>query len=98
MIVKRLGVFFFYDQDGIADRYVDYLLESMDPCLERLVVVSNGKLTKESKDMFGRHTQKRERQARCLIERENKGFDVWAYRTALQIGRASCRERVSFFV
>ena len=83
MIVKRLGVFFFYDQDGVADRYVDYLLESMDPCLERLVVVSNGILTKESKDMFGRHTQKRGRQTRCLIERENKGFDVWAYRTAL---------------
>lgn len=81
--MRRLGVFFFYDKDGIADRYVDYLLESINPCFSRLVIVSNGKLTKETKAMFGKHTQMHGRETHCLIERENDGFDVWAYRAAL---------------
>lgn len=91
--MNRLGVFFFYDKDGIADRYVDYLLESMDPCLCRLVIVSNGKLTKETKAMFGKHTQMHGRETHCLIERENNGFDVWAYRTALLEEGWECLEK-----
>lgn len=81
--MKRLGIFFFYDKDGVADRYVDYLLSDINQCLDRLVIVSNGTLTKETKEMFGRHTQAHGRQEHCLIERKNDGFDVWAYRTAL---------------
>lgn len=72
---RRLAVFFFYDGDGIADRYVDYLLQKVMECHERLIVVSNGPITEETRALFQKYTQE-------IIERENKGLDVYAYQAA----------------
>ena len=35
---KRLGIFFFYDKDGIVDGYVDYLLQNIMSFFEKLIV------------------------------------------------------------
>lgn len=72
---KRLGIFFFYDAQGIVDRYIDYFLNEYEKCFQKLVVVCNGKLTDEGYSVFEKYTD-------MVIVRENEGMDVWAYKTA----------------
>lgn len=74
---KRLGIFFFYDKDGIVDRYVDCLLKGMQEVLEKLVVVVNGTLSPDGRDIFSKYASE-------ILVRENEGLDVWAYKTALE--------------
>lgn len=74
---RRLGVFFFFDAQGVADRYVEVMLTDMVKNLTELVIVVNGKLTAASRTKFERFTNN-------IIVRENQGFDAWAYRTALK--------------
>jgi len=73
---NRLCIFFFYDKDGIADRYVEYLINGMKEVSDRIVVVANGLLTDDSRKMF-------EKYSNDIIVRENEGLDVWAYKTAI---------------
>ena len=51
-MAKRLGIFLFFDADGIADSYVAGLLRSIRPCLSRLLVVANGRLTDASRALL----------------------------------------------
>ncbi|WEV69550.1 rhamnan synthesis protein F [Bifidobacterium sp. ESL0775] len=76
--VKRLGIFFFYDKDGVVDDYVTTLLYGFKPFFSELTIVVNGKLTDEGRAKLLHYTDEDK-----LIVRENKGFDVWAYKTAL---------------
>ena len=75
---NRLGIFVFYDKDGIADRYVEYYLEDLCRNLNRLVIVCNGSLTPAAKDKLSRFTKE-------LVLRENKGFDVWGYKAGIDL-------------
>lgn len=75
-IMKRLGIYFFFDKQGIVDRYVDYVLQDFHQHVEKLIVVCNGELNEEGRKLFEKYTSD-------IIVRENKGFDVWAYKTAL---------------
>ena len=72
----RLGIFFFYDQDGIVDSYVKYLLDGIKNSLDRLVIVCNSKLSTEGYRIFSQFTSE-------LIVRENVGLDVGAYKEAM---------------
>ena len=74
--VNRLGIFFFYDAQGVVDDYVSTLLDGFQPFFSDLTVVVNGKLNAEGRRKFAQFTDK-------IIVRENKGLDVWAYKTAL---------------
>ena len=74
---KRLGIFFFFDAQGIADSYVETLLADMVKNLSELVIVVNGELTAKSYAKLGAFTDN-------IILRENKGLDAWAYKTALE--------------
>ncbi|WP_418969433.1 rhamnan synthesis F family protein [Alloscardovia omnicolens] len=74
--VNRLGIFFFYDGQGVVDDYVSTLLAGFQPFFSDLTVVVNGKLNAEGRSKFRQFTDK-------IIVRENKGLDVWAYKTAL---------------
>lgn len=74
-IGKRLGIFFFYDQDGIVDSYISYLLDGLKTCFEKLIVVCNGVLSVEGRALFEKYSED-------VIVRENKGFDVGAYKAA----------------
>jgi rhamnosyltransferase len=72
----RLGIFFFFDPDGVVDDYVVRLLRGFKPHFSDLVIVCNGKLTDGGRAKLSTFSKK-------IIVRENKGFDVWAYKTAM---------------
>lgn len=74
---KRLLIYFFYDKEGIVDDYVTYLLDDMKKNVSDILFVSNGKLDKDSREKVLKITED-------IYERKNEGFDVWAYKTALQ--------------
>ena len=75
--MKRVAIYFFYDKDGVVDRYVNYFLEDFKQNLDRLIVVCNGKLTPGGREEFSKYTNE-------IIVRENKGFDVWAYKEGIE--------------
>lgn len=74
--VHRLGIYFFYDQDGFVDDYVLVLLNDLVKNLDQLLIVSNGPLSPQGRIKFQSITQN-------ILERENWGLDVWAYKEAL---------------
>ena len=39
--MKRIGVFVLYDEDGIVDDFIEYLLLKMREVLNKLVIVVN---------------------------------------------------------
>lgn len=75
-MAKRLGIFLFFDADGIADGYVAGLLRSIRPCLSRLIVVANGRLTDASRALLAPFADE-------LVVRPNDGFDTGAWKEAL---------------
>ena len=76
--IKRLGVFFFYDKDGKADRYVEYLIKEYAACQQKLIVVSNGTVSDDTEKMFHKY-------ADDVIIRENRGLDFAAYLAAFHL-------------
>ena len=70
---RKLGIYFFYDEKGIArDFTVEFVKGLKNVCTEVCIVV-NGKLTDESYAKF-----------KTVVDnvwiRKNIGFDVWAYK------------------
>lgn len=74
---KRLLIFFFYDKDGVVDRYIPYMLNDMKQNVKDILFVSNGKINDKSKPIVEKITKN-------ILERENKGLDAWAYKEALE--------------
>lgn len=74
---KRLAIFFFYDKRGIVDRYVPYLLEDLKKNVTEICTVCNGMLTSEGRALLEQYGN--------VLVRENKGFDVWAYKEAMAL-------------
>jgi lipopolysaccharide biosynthesis protein len=74
--MRRVVFYLFFDQDGQVDDYVLYALENLRVHSEHIFVVSNSKL-----DMTNR--ARLETVADTVWERENVGFDVWAYKEAM---------------
>lgn len=71
--MKRLGIFVFYDEDGIVDRYVQYYLEQMSFVLDRIVIVSNSAITENGKNILQKYSED-------IRIRKNMGFDGGAYK------------------
>lgn len=74
--MKRLGIFFFYEKNGDVDDFITYYLADLVKNLAELTVVCNGRLSAQGRAAFSAFTDN-------IIVRENKGLDVWAYKTAL---------------
>ncbi|MEG1945688.1 MAG: rhamnan synthesis F family protein [Lachnospiraceae bacterium] len=74
--IKRLVIYFVFDKDGIVDDYIPYMLNALKEQSSEIAVVCNGKLDPEGR-------QKLEQITPVVIVRENKGLDVWAYKTVL---------------
>ncbi|MBB2957386.1 rhamnan synthesis F family protein [Pseudoclavibacter helvolus] len=84
---RRLGIFFFFDEEGVVDEYVTTLLDGMQRHFDKLIVVVNGELDEAGAELF------RSRPETDLIVRENEGFDSWAYKTGIDsIGWAGLAE------
>lgn len=75
--MRRLAIAFYYDQHGKIDEYYFHLIASIKPFVEKVLVVCNGPVDKEAESRLSEA-------ADSFLIRENKGFDVWAYRTALE--------------
>ena len=73
---KRLVIYFFYDRRGVVDRYVPYFLEDVKRNVSEIFIVCNGKLNDEGKKVLAQYGK--------VLIRENIGYDVWAYKTALE--------------
>ena len=74
--MKRAGVFVFYDKNGKVNRYIPYLLDGIKPLLDRLVIVVNGAINDEGRNILESYSEE-------LIQRDNEGFDTWGYKTGM---------------
>lgn len=70
--MKRLGIILAYDEDGIIYDYLLYYIKELSTVCDRLVVVFNGELQKESREALLET-------ADDVYERENRGLDCGAY-------------------
>lgn len=74
--MRRLGIFSFYDNDGIVDSYIEFLLDEMLTVVDKLIVTVNGQVNEQGKGILQRYTED-------LLIRENRGFDAGAYRDVI---------------
>lgn len=74
--MDRLGLFLFYDSEGIVDDYVTYMLEDMMKNLSHLCILVNGELTSQGRKAFEKFTDH-------ILVRSNRGFDVGAWKDAM---------------
>lgn len=75
--MKRAAIYFFFDKDGIVDRYVPYYIQELHKVVDYIVVVVNGKLTPEGRKCLTAVSDD-------LFVRENVGLDAWAYKEAIE--------------
>lgn len=73
---KRISIFVIYDQDGIVDEYIFFLLSELSKVSERIIIVINGLILEEYKRRLAVYSNE-------IIIRENKGFDGAAYKHIL---------------
>ena len=74
---KRACIYFIYDAQGIVDDYVLFALKEFKKNCDYLLCVSNGKLRTDS-------LKKITNIADSILERENRGNDIGAYKAALK--------------
>lgn len=72
---NRLCIYFLYDKDGIIDDYIPFMLKNLKPFCKEICFVSNGKIT-QGKEKIAPYVN-------VILERENRGFDVGAYKEAI---------------
>lgn len=75
--MRRIIFYLFYDSQGVVDDYIPYKLKALREFAEHIFVVSNSKINEEGR-------AKLEAVADTVWERENKGFDVWGYKEAME--------------
>lgn len=75
--MKRYAIYFFYDKEGIVDEYNIYFLQDLKKNVDHLMIVSNGQLPEKER-------KKLESVSDEIYERENEGFDVWAYKKGIE--------------
>ena len=75
--MRRIAFYLFFDPEGEVDDYVIYKLEALRKHVEYIFVVSNCTLTPESRDKLKPVVD-------TVWERRNIGFDVWAYKEAME--------------
>lgn len=73
---QRLGIYCFYDKYGHAASFIKTFLDDLMDNLDDLVVVVNGQLSDQARQLFSEYTK-------TIIVRENKGLDIAAYKQAI---------------
>jgi rhamnosyltransferase len=68
-----MGIYVFYDKEGILDDYVIYMLSELRKVINYLIVVVNGNVNKAGEQVLKENSDR-------VIIRENYGFDGGAYR------------------
>jgi len=75
--MRRVAFYLFYDNDGIVDDYIVYKLRMLREHVETIFFVSNSKIAPDS-------LKKIKELVDVVHCRENIGFDVWAYKEAIE--------------
>lgn len=73
--MRRLGIFVFFDQEGIADRYVDYLLKELGTVCQNVYLIVNGEIRECDLNRLREYITD-------VYVRDNCGFDAGAYKDA----------------
>ncbi|MGN0432258.1 MAG: rhamnan synthesis F family protein [Lachnospiraceae bacterium] len=74
---RRLGIYFFYDEKGIARDFVLKFVEGLEEVCDTVWIVVNGILDEESQLRLKKIEPN-------IWVRDNVGFDVWAYKTMME--------------
>ena len=74
--VKRYGIYVFFDKDGIVDEYNDFFLKGLKDVVSHLLVICNGEVSQDGRNRL-------EHIADEVLCRENKGYDVTAYKEGI---------------
>ena len=75
--MRRVIFYLFYDSRGQVDDYITHKLAALREHAEHIFVVSNSDLTEEGRARL-------ESVADTVWQRRNVGFDVWAYKEAME--------------
>ncbi len=78
MIRKRLAIMVLYDALGEVPDYVNNLLKEISAVVDGLFIVFNGEIQSNYYERLKSYTTR-------ILVRENKGFDVGAYKDAIRI-------------
>lgn len=70
--MSRLGIFSFYDPEGVVDSYIEHLLTELTSVVDKLIITVNGRIDETGLVIFRQYTD-------TIVIRENKGFDSGAY-------------------
>ena len=73
--MQRLCICTFWQKDGIVGDYFKYYLDGLKEVCEKIIVVVNGEINSEGREKLKDFE---------IIQRENKGFDFWAWKTAIE--------------
>jgi lipopolysaccharide biosynthesis protein len=72
---NRLTLFVFFDKDGIVDDYKIYYLAELAKNSSKVLTIVNGEIKPEEKKKLEKYS--------AVVERENVGYDVTAYKYAI---------------
>lgn len=75
--MKRYAIYFFYDKDGIVDKYIIYLLKKLKPYIQYLLFVSGIKLGEKEKRKLTNIVEE-------IYECGEETWNVNAYKKALE--------------
>lgn len=71
--MRRMVIFSFYDREGIADKYIYFLLRELSKVSDKIIIVINGELKEE-------YVGKMKGITPFIRFRENVGFDAGGYK------------------
>lgn len=74
---KRIVFYLFHDSRGEVDDFVPHKLKALRPFADHIFVIVNGELKSSARSAL-------QAVADTVWERDNVGFDVWGYKTALE--------------
>lgn len=75
--MNRLGIFLFYDGDGIVSPHVHRLIEAFSPHMSEILFVVNGEIDMKSYAGLERFVTE-------ILLRDNSGYDVWGYKAGVE--------------
>jgi len=83
---RRLLVYVVYDPRGDIEDYIPYALRALRPHVSHILIVVNGALTEVGREKLAAVGDE-------VLERENRGFDIWGYKDGLD----HMRDRIDEF-
>lgn len=75
-VKKRIGIHVFYNEDGLVKSFHEFLLDSICPIMDKLIITVNGDLKSEGKKILEKYTKN-------IYYRKNIGFDGGAYKDTI---------------